>query len=305
MTDRTLRYDDVEIPAALRLRLAAIEAELPRTTRWRATGPGAAHLHVVRADVHALRSAPPRRRAGLERLVAAVVALAILGGGYLLGRGTDTPGGIAIPTSSSLPVHSTPRPSVAPSAAGSEDPGDPAGPSVKPTPQSRLPGIETLRGAGDGPTLIARRYGWPCRLHRDVAAPADLAMVDKLVDTRGAKDGWIVTPAKIRLRLGGTEAEAAAAFDAVLIADGADGGPWIVIDAADGLVAYALVAERTVKGRLTWRLGDSETPTGCGDPSPKAALSKTAAAVKAGRLQVVDARIVRLEPAGALAQGPS
>jgi hypothetical protein len=302
MTDPIRRPDDIEIPATVRRRLAGIEAELPQTPPWRPAAPGPAYLHVVRADMRALPSSRPRRRAGLERLVAAVAALAILGGGYLLGRETEAPGSIAIPTSSSLPTHATPRPSVAPSVAPSASPGDP---TTKPTPLIVESGIETLRGAGDGPALIARRYGWPCRLHRQVDATVELGMVDKLVETRGVKDGWIVTPTKVRLWLGGSQAEAAAAFKATLIASGSDGAPWIVIDAGEGPVAYALVAERTARGRLTWRLGDSETPAACGDPSPKAALSKAAAAVTGERLQVVDAWIVRPELAGALAPNPS
>jgi hypothetical protein len=271
MTARREPADPLELPAALVRRLAAVDAELPPTPRWRPTAPGNGQLHIVRGHLASRAAArsigvavPRRRRSLVEPLVAAGLGIAFFGLGYLVSREPQDPGRFVVPSPAAF------GPAATPVASPSGPPATVAPTPTKPRPTPRSLGPEVIRGGPDGATLIARRLGWTCRLHGDaVTEKVDLGMVDKMAVARGIERGIVVTASKVLVSLGTDPDAAAAAFKAFLVAHGDDGSTWIASETGKGAIAHELVARRSPMGRLVWLLGDSEQPVIC-DPSPGA-----------------------------------
>ena len=246
---------DLAIPPAILRHLDGIEAELPRTPRWRPTRSGDARLHVVRARIGP--AGPPSRRSrfALEPVMAAAMIAALVGGGLLVAGPQEPPGRLPTPTAPVVMPQFTPRSN--PSSDASLAPA-----STKPQPSR--PEIIAPGGETDAATLIARRLNWACRLHTDAGGPrSDLRAVDKIAETQAVREGWVVAATKERFWLGTDIPRAAQAFGAVLVARDSAGGTWIAIGTGDDATTFELVAERTPAGRLTWRLGDSERAAAC------------------------------------------
>jgi hypothetical protein len=271
MTAGRVPPDTLELPAGLVRRLGTVDAELPPTPRWRPTAAGPGQLHIVRGRVESRAAARSigvavtrRRRTLIEPLVAAGLAIAFFGLGYLVSRQPQDPGRFVVPSSAAF------GPVVTPGASPSLPPATAAPTPTTPQPSPRSLGTEVIRGDPDGATLIARRLGWTCRLHGDaVVEKVDLGMVDKMALTRGIERGIVATATKVLVSLGPDADAAAAAFKAFLVAHGGDGSTWIVTETGKGPIAHELVARRSPMGRLVWLLGDSEQPVACdASPSP-------------------------------------
>jgi hypothetical protein len=285
MTARRVPPDALEIPAAVVRRLGAIDAELPPTPRWRPTAAGTGQLHIVRGHVASRAAARSigvgvtrRRHSLVEPLVAAGLALAFFGLGYLVSRQPQDPGRFVAPSLAAF------GPIVTPGASPSLPPATTAPTPTKPLPTRRPVGPEVIRGVPDGATLIARRLGWVCRLHGDaVVEKVDLGMVDKMAVARGIERGIVATASKVLVSVGPNADAAAAAFKPFLVAHGGDGSTWIVTETGKGPIAHELVARRSPMGRLVWLLGDSEQPVIC-DASPGADVQSLAKSRVGGML---------------------
>ena len=294
-----------ELPAWVSRRLATIDDELPSTPRWRPTAAGRGQLHVVRGRVAgrpgwlAPEPRSRRRRSLAEPLLAAALAIAFFGLGYLVSRPADQSGRFVSPSVAAFVPLASP-------SASPDGPSQP--PPPPPKPSSVRTGPEIIGGPGDGATLIARRLGWSCRLHGDAFLDKlDLHLVDKLAVARGVDRGLFATDAKVLVFLG-TDADAAAvAFKASLVAHGDDGSIWIVTETGKGPIAHELAARRSPLGKLVWVLGDSEQPVICDGRASSAAPTKLQDAGRAGvyGTPIVGFRVVLLENVRLTAGRPS